>query len=386
MAGLMMFVFKRGSKHNTDKLFSENFKANYFRLFGMRLPVMESVNQFLKELPAQELENLKRCLVKNLIEKRVLDKYRFQGRLIVAVDGTGICSFDQEPFPDCPYKVSKLGNKKWYAGLLEAKILCSNGFSISIATQWYQNDDNIDQKQDCEKKAFQRLAQKIKKHYPRLALTIVADALYPNQKFFETCQNNQWKYILTFKEGCLKSVWEEVNSLYPIQQAAFKLSRALNDRYAETSTFIPNLEYLQYKLHWCEYIRYYVKSEKKERFVHITDIPITKVNIWDVSGCGRLRWKIENEGFNTQKNNGYGLGHKYAEKDFNAMQNYYQLLQIAHLINQLVEKSLMVQANLKLAARTLKSIWEDATASMLKEMIDLESIWAFFEATKYIKY
>ena len=386
MAGLMMFIFKRGSKHNTDKLFSENFENNYYLLFGMRLPVMESVNQFLKKLPPQELENLKRCLVKNLIEKRTLDKYRFQGRLIVAVDGTGICSFDHEPFPGCPYKESKFGKKTWYAGLLEAKILCSNGFSISIATQWYQNDDNISQKQDCEKKAFLRLAKTIKKHYPRLSIIIVADALYPNQTFFKVCKNNQWKYILTFKEGCLKSVWEEVYSLYPIQGSAFRQSRSQNNNYTETSTFIPNVGYLQFKLNWCEYIRDYLKSEKKERFVHITDIKVTKEDIWDICYYGRLRWKIENEGFNTQKNNGYGLEHKYAEKDFNAMQNYYQLLQIAHLINQLVEKSLMVKTNLKLAGRTIKSMWEEATASMLKEVIDLESIWIFFEATKYIKY
>lgn len=386
MAGLMMFIFKRGSKHNTDKLFSVNFKDNYARLFNLRLPVMESVNQFLKHLPPEELEKLKTCLVKGLIEKRVLDKYRFDGRLVVAIDGTGVHSFDHEPFAGCPYKVSKLGNKKWYAGLLEAKILCSNGFSISIATQWYQNDDNINQKQDCEQKAFQRLAKKIKNHYPRLAIIIVADALYPNQKFFNTCENNQWKYILTFKEGCLKSVWEEVNSIYRLEEADFKQSRTLNHKFTETSMFIANLEYLQYKLHWCEYTRDYIDSEKKERFVHVTNINITKENVWDISYFGRLRWKIENEGFNIQKNNGYNLQHKYAEKDFNAMQNYYQLLQVAHLINQLVERSQMVQTNLKLAGRTLKSIWEDAMASMLKEIIDLQTIWTIVESTKYIKY
>lgn len=386
MAGLMMFIFKRGSKHNTDKMFSEKFKDNYFQLFGLRLPVMESVSQFLKVLPPEELENLKTCLVKHLIEKRVLDKYRFQGRLIVAIDGTGIYSFDHEPFPGCPYKVSKLGNKKWYAGLLEAKILCSNGFSISIATQWYQNDDNINQKQDCEQKAFQRLAKKIKKYYPRLAIVLVADALYPNQKFFSISEQNQWKFILTFKEGCLKSVWEEVSSLYLLEETNLKQSRTLNEKFTETSMFISDLKYLQYNLQWCEYIRDYIKSEKKERFVHITNINITKENIWDISYFGRLRWKIENEGFNVQKNNGYNLQHKYAEKDFNAMQNYYQLLQIAHLVNQLVEKSLLVQSNLKLARRTIKSIWEDATASMLKETIDLKSVWEFFKSTKYIKY
>ncbi len=54
---------------------------------------MESVSQFLKVLPPEEFDNLKTCLVKHLIEKRALDKYRFQGRLIVAIDGTGIYSF-----------------------------------------------------------------------------------------------------------------------------------------------------------------------------------------------------------------------------------------------------------------------------------------------------
>jgi hypothetical protein len=33
MAGLMMFVFKRGSKNNTDKLFTSGFEENYKRFF-----------------------------------------------------------------------------------------------------------------------------------------------------------------------------------------------------------------------------------------------------------------------------------------------------------------------------------------------------------------
>ena len=51
MAGLMMFVFKRGAKKHADQMFTDTFEDNYFKLFGMRLPVMETVNLFLKKLP-----------------------------------------------------------------------------------------------------------------------------------------------------------------------------------------------------------------------------------------------------------------------------------------------------------------------------------------------
>ena len=141
-----------------------------------------------------------------------------------------------------------------------------------------------------------------------------------------------------------------------------------------------------HNLHWCEYVRTYAKSSKKERFVHITNISINKDNVWDISYFGRLRWKIENEGFNIQKRNGYKLQHKYAEKDFVAMQNYYQLLQIAHLINQLVEKNQKIATSLKAAGRTIKAIWEDATATMLKETIHLCEAVATYLKTRQIRY
>ncbi len=387
MAGLMMFVFKRGAKNHTDQMFTSSFEKNYYRLFGMRLPVMETVNLFLRQLPPEELEKLKHILVKQLIEKRVLDKYRFQGRLVVAVDGTGIFSFDKEPFPGCPYKTSKTGKRKWYAGLLEAKIICSNGFSISIETEWYKNSDNIEEKQDCEQKAFVRLAEKLKKSYPRLAITIVADSLYPNDTFFTICRDNNWRFILTFKEGSLKTVWQEVMLLYTLEQGQNEQVRCQHKKYSESSMFINNVEYKKHILHWCEYVRKPVnKQQKQDRFVHITDMNISKDNVWNISYFGRLRWKIENEGFNTQKNQGYNLQHKYSEKSFTAMQNYYQLLQIGHLINQLTEKLQKVKLQIKESGRTIKSIWEDAIASMLKESICSQEAMAVFTTMKQLRY
>ncbi len=81
------------------------------------------------------------------------------------------------------------------------------------------------------------------------------------------------------------------------------------------------------------------KEKTVQEFVYITDVPQTIENVVTTADGGRLRWKIENEGFNTQKNQGYELEHKYSRTSYNAMQNYYQLLQIAHMINQFTEKS-----------------------------------------------
>lgn len=57
---------------------------------------------------------------------------------------------------------------------------------------------------------------------------------------------------------------------------------------------------------------------------------------------GRCRWKIENEGFNTQKNGGYGLEHLYS-RDKVSMKIWCALIDIAHFINQLIERGSLIE-------------------------------------------
>lgn len=114
-------------------------------------------------------------------------------------------------------------------------------------------------------------------------------------------------------------------------------------------------------------------SQVKEYFAHITDIPIDKRNYSLISHTGRLRWKIENEGFNEQKNGGYNLSHKYSRKSFNATQNYYQCLQIAHMINQLAYKSIKIKEMI-CGNDTLKSFMESAIALTMWQEYDHNSV------------
>jgi len=172
MAGLSMFIFKRKSRNQADSGAGGHFETNHITLFGMRLPIMDTVNDFLRELPPEDLEKLKHALIQGLLKRKVLDKWRFMGSHNISIDGTGLFSYDYEPFEGCPYKVSKTGKKSWQVYVVEAKIICGNGFSLSIATEWYQNSEDISEKQDCERKAFVRLAKKIKTLYPRLPALI----------------------------------------------------------------------------------------------------------------------------------------------------------------------------------------------------------------------
>jgi hypothetical protein len=99
---------------------------------------------------------------------------------VVAIDGTGVMNFSQKHCEHCLYKRSKRGKLSYFHNVLEAKLITPNGFSISIATEWIENPQGEYDKQDCELKAFKRLAAKLKKPFPRLPICITADGLYPN--------------------------------------------------------------------------------------------------------------------------------------------------------------------------------------------------------------
>jgi len=128
------------------------------------------------------------------------------------------------------------------------------------------------------------------------------------------------------------------------------------------------LHLVEVDITWKQHISAEEKTHtpEKERFVHITDIPINKINYWQVSEYGRLRWTIENEGFNAQKNQGYGLSHKFSRVSHVATCNYYQCLQIAHMIDQLAYLAEHVRKTyFKDNKETMDSLGEFGLATMM---------------------
>jgi hypothetical protein len=383
MGGTSMFLFKQGSRNSiNNKRCQESFAANYERYFKVRLPHQDTVSDVLCQLDSLELERVKMDMMSQLFEQKWLREYRLLGKYYpVAVDATGVVSFDHRHCEHCITKKSKSGKTTYFHYVLEAKLVTFAGHCLSLASEWVENPEGEFDKQDCELKAFARLADKLKKQYPQLPVCILGDGLYPNNTVFDICENNNWKYLLVLQDKSMKSIQEELVLSKRREPVAQSYKVESSTRISSQYRYMDNIHYKKHILHWLQCIENKKKdvaggerSDKEPKistFEYLTNIEPDQKNIIELSATARLRWKIENEGFNTQKKGDYELEHKYCRKSYQGLKNYYTLLQIAHLINQLVEKSKLVKQMLKEHSKqTIRNIWCYLIAYMLLIMPD----------------
>lgn len=393
MGCVALFLFKEASRNaiNNDRK-EEQFRKNYERIFKRRLPHMDTANDFLRLLSAGELEHLKAALIGSLIEQKVLHQFKLLGKyFMVAIDASGVNSYEQNnEEKDRVHKTSKNGKTTYHSYVLEAKLVTASGLSISIASEWIANDTERNfNKQDCEMKAFQRIAVKLKKYFPRLPICILADGLYPNATFMQTCADYGWQYIAMLKDDSLKTL--QTNIIDTQNQHRHKTERqhvASKGMHHTTSKYEWISESLSYKTHilywlscterqaWyrkCKDGSRQLHKEEVSRFVWITSLAPDAKTVCQIAEGGRKRWKIENEGFNTQKNNGYALGHLFSRVSSTGYKNYYQCLQIAHIINQLTEHSQVVTGLLDSDKKiTIQYLWKVLNALLLMQPVETE--------------
>lgn len=379
MAGIALFLLKQGSRNAMNNDRKENqFVQNYQKMFGLNLPHMDDVEDFFRSLPENELEGVKTNMISTLIKKKVIESAKFRGHYIVEIDGTGVASFDKKHCDSCLKKTSKNGVTTWFHNVLEAKLITPSGLSLSIATEWISNEGKQEyEKQDCEREAFKRIAVELKETFPRLSIVILADGLYPWQGFFDICQQNNWKYIVTLKDGSLKTLQEEIywlKQLRPKQNVDVEIEKK-NASISLNYKFISGLHYHKHILNFVQCLEKTTQKNtaqiSEQEFVHLTNCEKIDQYCIAISDTGRLRQKIENEGFNEQKNHGYALEHKFSRVSFQAMKNYYQCLQIAHIINQMVTVSKTIDNLLKYKLKcTIKHLWKRLLSFLLEVAIE----------------
>lgn len=297
---------------------------------------------------------------------------------MVAIDATGVISCEWDRFECGLKKESKNGKPTYLYPVLEAKLVTESGFCISLASEWIINDnDKPYDKQDCELNAFKRLAEKLKKSFPRLPICILADALYANAPVMSICENSDWKYIITLQDGSLPSLQDCLKDDPSTSRNSFVHHPECSVKNTSITQQFYWVEDLLHKKHTVHYLqcKETISKEKANKthtqnFVRITNLPVSKSTVPKLSKAGRLRWKIENEGFNEEKNNGYAMEHLYSRKSFTALQNYYQSMLIAHLINQLLEQSCKMQQLLKRFNKlTIKYLWQQLLGTMKYQVL-----------------
>ncbi|MCK5677549.1 MAG: hypothetical protein KAH72_03650, partial [Flavobacteriaceae bacterium] len=238
VSGLLIFLFKQKTRNQADNTAKNlDYQDNIKQVFGIKVADMDTVDRYLRWLEPTELEHIKQNMFRELVKSKTFQKYKYENKyFMLAIDGSGLQSYDYEPYPGCPYKEYTKGKKVWTTYILEAKIITKNGFSISLISEWVENptDEKFD-KQDCEFKAFKRMASRLKKVFPRLSLMLLLDGLYPKKPIFDICKNNNWKFVITLKDKSLKSVQEQISD-----KLLFREYKETNDIDADSTHWLKN--------------------------------------------------------------------------------------------------------------------------------------------------
>lgn len=350
---------------------TEEAIANIANICGLELdeiPHHDTINDVFEKVEVAEIEKINKILITKMIRNKMLDKFRIRDRYFhIVIDGTGLATSRKKYNENClvKNKTDKNGNKyqEYSTYVLEAKIVVGN-MVFSIGSEFVENKEDIEKmnsdkneksKQDCEINAFKRLVKKIKSNYPRLPIVISGDALYANTSVLEICKEYGWKYIIRFKEGSIPTLFNDFEGIVKKE----------NESKKEKYEIVTNVEYNEYKIN----VIRYTEEKQNTEFTYITDLSVSDQNIEETINLGRKRWKIENEGFNMQKHGTFNISHLYS-KNQNAIKVHYLLIQIAHIIRQLLENGSTKIKVLKLKIKEIsQKIKEELISISLKSYV-----------------
>jgi hypothetical protein len=321
------------------KLSTDAFLENLCLLtnsFDEKVAHHDTVEYFTQRLCPEQLYDVRHRIIARLIRVKCLDRFRLQGHFLIAIDGTGHLVFRKRHCPACLTKKKDGQILYYYHNVLEAKLVTENGLCLSVETEFIENSDGTT-KQDCELAAFYRLSKRLKKSFPQLKICLLLDALYGAAPVMEIAKRYKWRYIITFKRGSMPERYEE----YCLLKRLCAQSKEIFDEKTSRKYFWVNG--MEHKGNFFDVAELCEQKENGQtRFVWLTNFKLNKNNIIYIAKGGRLRWKIENEGFNAQKQRGFNLEHPYSKNEI-AMKNFYLLLQIAHIIAQIMEKGSLLK-------------------------------------------
>ncbi len=349
---------------SSDTFNTDNCIKNLSKICGQdlkELPYWETIQDVFINIDTNELRNIQKYIVKALIRSKMFDKFRYNGAFQLVFDGTGLSNHDYNLNNNCLIRKHKDGKVSYYKYILECKLVVGN-IIISLDSEFIENEKMITekQKQDCEIKAFKRMIKRIKKNYPKYKFIITGDALYAVKPIIEICEKNKWNYIFNLKPDRLK----EINSIFEGNIQCYNEVKHKN-YYLST-----NINYKNHILTAFKYIQ--TKKEKTTIFRYISNMEVNDNNINEIISLGRKRWKIENEGFYTQKHRTFNISHLNSRND-NAMKVHYFFIQFAHTIRQLLEQGNLLTKSLKLKIKEVSHFLLDTLTSTISDLNNIET-------------
>ena len=385
MSGFAMFSLKDPSLLAFDE--RRGTDQNLRTIYNIeKAPCDTQMRKILDPVNPKQLRPAFKGPIRQLQRGKILEgMVFFEGCYLLSLDATGFFSSKKLHSEIClKKKNSKTGEVTYHLQMLGAAIV-HPAFKevIPLSPEFIVKQDGQN-KNDCERNAAKRFFEKLRKDHPHLPLIITEDALSSNAPHIREAQKYNLHYILGVKEGDHSFLFEQVKNARSVGQITeFEIVDEENPEMVHRFSFlnqVPLNESNQDLL--VNFLEYWeVTPGKVQHFSWVTDFTVTKNNAYTIMRGGRTRWKIENETFNTLKNQGYHFEHNYGLGEKNLRLVFAMLMMLAFLIDQTQQLSCKLFRAVWTKLKSKRALWE-RMRSLFKEFA-FESMQMLYHAILY---
>ncbi len=342
MSGFAMFSLKDPSLLAFDSRRNDNASLqNLKSIYGIKTPPSDTrMREILDDVEPEDLRPSFKNITRKLQRAKALDPYKYiEGHFLVSLDGTGFFSSKHLNSEACLVKKDKKTGEVigYYQQLLGASIVHPNFKEVIplMPEMIVQQDGST--KNDCERNAAKRFLTKLRKDYPYLKICILEDSLSANAPHIRLLESLKFRYILGIKPGDHEFLFNYINTavekgITTEFECVDKNDPKITHRYRFLNNVPLNKSNQDVLVNFLEY--WEITDEGTKHFTWITDFTITPKNVYTIMKGGRSRWKVENETFNTLKNQGYHFEHNFGLGKNNLSQVFALLMMLAFLVDQ----------------------------------------------------
>jgi len=379
-------------KDSSLSAFREQFSVraeNLNQVYGVdELPGNTALRESIDLVPPEELQHLFKPLIDFLKTQGVLKERHVLGNFTaVSVDGTGHYCSGKKGCPQCMVKNHRNGNKTYYHQLLGAVAVHPNQSTVfPVACEAIVKQDGST-KNDCELNASKRIIPQIRKALGAEKIIAIFDALYINGPHIKALEEESMSYIIGSKGQTYVDVQvEHLRKKEELQKVNWQTKDKICTAYF-ANQLILNGQHQEILTNYFEYVEIDKKTGEQVFYsTWITDLEITPENIEELIAVARSRWKIENETFNTLKNQGYHLEHNYGHGKKYLATNFAILTFLAFLTDQIAQHLDKDFQEAKSVCKTFKALWEKIRSIFyLLPTMSMNAIYRFIIKRRQVK-
>jgi len=361
MSAFAMFALKDPSLLAFD---GRRNDQNMRNLFGItRVPSDTRIREILDPVDPQAFRPMFNDLLRVIQRGKALESFVFYKRCyLLSLDGTGYFSSSSIHCDSCLEKLHKqTGEVTYHHQMLGAVLIHPDHREVlPLAPEPIQMQDGTT-KNDCERNASKRLLRKIREEHPHLKLIVVEDGLASNAPHIREILDLGMHFILGAKPGDHDFLFDQVLAAYEADRVttiSWSDEKGRSCEIAFTNGLPLNSSNQDLRVNWLCYNEDGVDGQGEKRFTWVTDLEITRGNAKHLVRGGRCRWKIENETFNTLKNQAYHYEHNYGHGKQNLSVVFAMLMMLAFLVDQVQQLCCpLFQAVLEKAG-SKRALWE----------------------------